>query len=47
MSIGITDGDTGSNADQILMRADDHLYYAKTHGRNQTAGDEVSSKTND
>ena len=47
MSIGITDGDTGSNADQILMRADDNLYYAKTHGRNQTAGDEVSSKTND
>ena len=41
MSIGITNGDTEHTADQILMRADDHLYYAKTHGRNQTAGDEV------
>jgi diguanylate cyclase (GGDEF)-like protein len=40
MSFGITEGNTELNADQLLMKADDNLYYSKTHGRNKVTGDE-------
>ena len=35
MSMGITTGDYKQTADEQIKRADDNLYYAKEHGRNQ------------
>ncbi|MBO6154492.1 MAG: diguanylate cyclase [Lachnospiraceae bacterium] len=35
MSFGIIQGQTGWTEDMLLKAADDNLYYAKTHGRNQ------------
>ena len=35
MSFGVTQGDTGESADSFIKSADDKLYYAKKHGRNQ------------
>lgn len=35
MSFGIAKGRLEQSIDEIIKRADDHLYYAKEHGRNQ------------
>ncbi len=51
MSIGVVTGEAGGDLDRQLKRADEGLYYAKSHGRNQiTVADELpedSDKDND
>lgn len=45
MSYGITNGDVNQDVDEQIKRADNGLYYSKTHGRNQiTETDKLSDE---
>lgn len=41
MSFGITHGDINEKSDNIIKHADELLYYAKEHGRNQIVSDKT------
>ena len=43
MSYGVTPGWEGSDVDSLLKEADNRLYYAKEHGRNQVISRDVSA----